>query len=292
MSAFTKWYISMLHQYPLRANIASAAILMTVGDLMAQGIESYQGENDIVLSAPRRNTNQLSYRRYGTWSPDQEKRRRQQQKLLRHPLIEYENLDMDTEYITLRQLYEAIVLVVKSITLPIQSLDYFRTGTMVGWAVAFYTPFYVTLYRGMDFLFPKTITPFTVLGRASLSFLCSIPVNAAFFCYGSFMHHITGWLALVFQEYQQQRTSSTQIQEQQDIVEEIPFDMEMLWSSTRLKLEAELVPTVQISAGIWIPINLVNFSLVPAHMRPLVLMICSVFWNCYLSLAQHRSEEF
>lgn len=249
---------------------------------MAQGIESSSPDSSKKVDSTHP---KLSFRRYGTLSPDKGKMRRQQKWWLRHPLAEDDGLGIKRgRVITLKELYEAAGLAINSICFPFQSFDLFRTATMVGWAVAAYTPFFVTLYRVMDVLFPKNVTLFTVVGRASMSFLFSIPVNAAFFCYGSFVHHVTCWLALV-QEKQQQTGRGILLNN------ELPFDLELLWSATRLKLEAELLKTVQVSASVWIPINLLNFSLVAAHMRPLVLMVCSTFWNCYLSLAQHRSEE-
>ena len=67
-----------------------------------------------------------------------------------------------------------------------------------------------------------------------------------------------------------------------------PYDLDMLLSKARLKIETELTSTVKTSAQIWVPINFVNFALVPNHLRPFGLLFFSVFWNCYLSLVQHR----
>lgn len=65
----------------------------------------------------------------------------------------------------------------------------------------------------------------------------------------------------------------------------------MFHSTVRLKIENELVRTVAASASIWIPINALNFAYVPPHLRPLTLTFFSAFWNCYLSLAQHREAK-
>lgn len=67
-----------------------------------------------------------------------------------------------------------------------------------------------------------------------------------------------------------------------------PYDSDMLLSKARLKIETELISTVKTSAQIWVPINFVNFAFVPNHLRPFGLLFFSVFWNCYLSLVQHR----
>ena len=62
----------------------------------------------------------------------------------------------------------------------------------------------------------------------------------------------------------------------------------MMLSVARLKIERELLTTVKSSATVWIPINVINFAVVPPHLRPFGLSFFSVFWNCYLSLVQHR----
>ena len=67
-----------------------------------------------------------------------------------------------------------------------------------------------------------------------------------------------------------------------------PYDLDMLLSKARLKIETELISTVKTSAQVWVPINFVNFAIVPNHLRPFGLLFFSVFWNCYLSLVQHR----
>jgi len=67
-----------------------------------------------------------------------------------------------------------------------------------------------------------------------------------------------------------------------------PFDLPLMCSTIYEKLSTELLKTVGTSAVFWIPINYLNFTHIPTHLRPVTLMVCSVFWNCYLSLAQHR----
>ena len=39
---------------------------------------------------------------------------------------------------------------------------------------------------------------------------------------------------------------------------------------------------------LWVPVNLMNFSLTPPHLRIVVVTSVSTFWNCYLSLLQHK----
>jgi hypothetical protein len=286
MSAFAKWYIGKLQTYPMRTNMATALVLMGGGDMMAQRIELMEDEKkDDVPTLLRRHslrpeeaTRQLSFRRYGTLSPDVDSLHRKQ-RLLRQQ-------EESIQGVSFSQLIEATQILSESLHNELRSLDFFRTGTMVVWAVAFYAPFFVIVYRMFDRLLPKGVTLMTVSARTGLSLLISIPVNAAFFCYGSSIHHLTEWITLL-QEWHYKFPDASM----KEVFQEIPFDFEVAWSTARLKLEAEFVRTVKASGCFWIPINVVQFSVVPPHLRPLALMVCSTFWNCYLSLAQHRSEN-
>jgi hypothetical protein len=114
----------------------------------------------------------------------------------------------------------------------------------------------------------------------------SIPVNTIFFLYGTFVHHVTEWIGLINAWRCEVPDASAR-----HVLRHVPFDLPMFWSSARLKIETELAPTVLASAGMWIPINALNFTFVSPHLRPLTLTTFSAFWNCYLSLAQHRDAK-
>jgi hypothetical protein len=185
---------------------------------------------------------------------------------------------------------ESLRILARKLYTELASLDYFRTGTMAFWG-GLTTPAFITLYRVFDRYLPRTVTPASVLPRVVLTFLFSVPVNAIFFCYGSLVQHTAKYYSLV-QEWQvEMRQLGFHDISLAEVVKDVPFDFEMAWSTARLKLESEFRQTIITSGSIWIPINIVNFSLVPPHLRPLVLMLCSTFWNCYLSLAQHRDVE-
>ncbi|GAA6002557.1 hypothetical protein JCM10207_001181 [Rhodosporidiobolus poonsookiae] len=55
------------------------------------------------------------------------------------------------------------------------------------------------------------------------------------------------------------------------------------------RLEKSWWPTLQRNWGVWIPVQLANFSLVPPHMRLVVVNVVSLFWNAYLSYANSLS---
>jgi hypothetical protein len=162
----------------------------------------------------------------------------------------------------------------------------FRTATMAAWSVCAYTPFYISLYKLYDKFLPKQ-TPLSVAARVGLSFICSIPVNAGFYIYGTTVHHTMQWVSI--NERVQSELERLGVKDRQSV--EVPIDWEHLWETCRLKLETELPVTVKTSGAVWIPINFFNFTVVPSHLRPLSLMFFSVFWNCYLSLSQHKPVE-
>lgn len=162
-----------------------------------------------------------------------------------------------------------------------------RTMTMAAWSVCLYTPFYIGLYRLYDRYLPKQ-TPASIAARVALSFLTSIPVNAAFYTYGAAAHHTMEWmdsrkkLQVELEELGLDYVSAYQA------ATSIPYPEEAFWAKAQHKLETELHNTVVTSGSCWIPFNLFTFTMVPSHLRPISLMVFSAFWNCYLSLSQHR----
>lgn len=287
----------------MATNMGSAVVLMTAGDVMAQEIELHDAgknvfaesgskEHDVhhvdqrfaTTVAPEQEAKlpKLSFRRYGTLSPNIEERRKEDiQEIAKEEEDEFKAAAF------LRNFQESLRISARGLHTELTSLDPFRSGTMACWG-GLTTPFFITMFRLFDRYLPRNVTPASVLPRVGITFLFSIPVNAIFFCYGSFVHHAAEYYSLV-QEWQlEMRQLGFQDMSLDEVVKELPFDFEMAWSTTRLKLERELVPTIIASASVWIPFNSFNFSMVPPHLRPVTVMAFSAFWNCYLSLAQHR----
>merc|ERR1712023_533196 len=105
---------------------------------------------------------------------------------------------------------------------------------MAAWSVVF-TPFYVALYKMYDRYLPKK-TPATVAARVGLSLLCSLPINFAFYAYGTTVEHVAAidWFAAA-----ENNTTTTNPSS---------FRFEELFEKTKRKLEAEFVTTVTTSA--------------------------------------------
>lgn len=275
VGSIAKWYVAKLKAYPLATNLSSALVLMTTGDLLAQEVESRQ------------------------------KRGRNNQQLLSMNVIDENDDDSgislhnptptgskgsavigtSSSSTFLDSQSSSLAMVAR--TTEGNNWDPARTLTMAAWSVFVYTPFYMGLYRLYDRYLPKQ-TPASIAARLALSFLTAAPVNAAFYTYGAAAHHTIEWLGkrkklqaeledLGLDSYSAYQAAST-----------IPYPEEAFWAKAKHKLETELPNTVVTSGTCWIPINLFTFTMVPAHLRPISLMFFSAFWNCYLSLSQHR----
>lgn len=314
MGVFVKWYVGLLKNKPLVANMGSALVLMSAGDVMAQEVELKNLAEHFSTNDPQKVENftdrhRVTLKRYGT--ADSTLQESESEDGSDHQDDEDYDYDpagqksrllasMMAQSYSKTELQEVLDSIMERFREEVQEIDLFRTGTMVGWAVGAYTPFYVGVYRLFDKYIPRQ-TPATVFARVLICFILSIPVNAAFFTYGSFVHHSAEWLSVQQklpaevkkmllsnaggenENIDDLRAAATEVA--------IPFDWEMMWSTAKLKLDAELYQTVLTSGKVWIPINMLNFSLVPPHLRAVNLMVCSMFWNCYMSLAQHRDVK-
>ncbi|KZT58908.1 hypothetical protein CALCODRAFT_494394 [Calocera cornea HHB12733] len=59
----------------------------------------------------------------------------------------------------------------------------------------------------------------------------------------------------------------------------------------RRRLAEAWAPTLVRNWGVFIPTQLVNFSVVPLHHRLLVVNVVSLFWNTYLSYANSLAQQ-
>ncbi|THG97409.1 hypothetical protein EW026_g4577 [Hermanssonia centrifuga] len=57
------------------------------------------------------------------------------------------------------------------------------------------------------------------------------------------------------------------------------------------RLEKAYVPTVLRNWAVFGPTQILNFALVPHHMRVVVVGTVSLFWNTYLSMVNAESEK-
>ncbi|PBK95850.1 hypothetical protein ARMGADRAFT_1010757 [Armillaria gallica] len=57
------------------------------------------------------------------------------------------------------------------------------------------------------------------------------------------------------------------------------------------RIQAVYVPTILRNWGVFIPTQIINFALVPHHMRFVVVSVVSLFWNTYLSAVNARQAK-
>lgn len=140
-----------------------------------------------------------------------------------------------------------------------------RTGVLTAWSSCVSAPFWTWWYIFLD-----RILPGRVLTWVALTAVVPAPAwNFLFFTVGTALEHVC--------------------------LEEVdPLGAESL-STLRTKVEEKVsthfLPTVVRSASVWIPVNLVNFHLVPRDYRTTMGASVGLLWNVYMSLIQHSEGE-
>jgi hypothetical protein len=266
-----------------------AMLMMTCGDIMAQNIEKNQMEKQVfeTIDAEEESKRQsaeikrrVTLKRYMTKPPRklQEDEEKEEGVFIRIRDVIYEK---DFVHVWRDDLSSSMQLI-KS---ELEDIDLVRSASMGFWAGFIVTPGFILLYGVLDRYLPKQ-TPFAIFCRVAATVIYSVPNNTAFFAYGTCVHHAVEWYdkkCVLMQEYQQN------IENGQDAELVLPdFDVEQMLETARMKIEVELVGTVVNSAKMWVPTHFVNFTVVPTHFRPFTISFVSIFWNCYLSLVQHR----
>jgi hypothetical protein len=276
--SFAKWYVAKLRAQPFLVNVGSGLVLMSTGDVLAQRVEiRTSGRNQ-----QHRETEQ----------------QRQQQTSIAIVVEESESLPSPSSASMFMEATDAVYRTFRE-EMTSFGWDKSRTVKMAAWSILF-TPFYVGIFKMYDRYLPKKNLP-SIAARVGFSFLSSIPINFAFYAYGNAMEHTVEWYeerkeqrALWLeqqQRYQQHADSPSSSSHPKPTTLEtvdVPYRFDKLVEKTQQKLEAEFFTTIKTSATFWIPLNFLSFSVIPSHMQPLNLMFFSVFWNCYLSMSQHR----
>jgi hypothetical protein len=282
--SFAKWYIANLKAKPYLINAASGLVLMSAGDVIAQKIQiggnERQQQHQVVDESEQLLLKRQKRQRIKT-EDQQQQRHNNNGTDTTTTESAFQQLSLHGKTSTTSTITDVVANVVATSSYYKKYLndecafwDKSRTAKMAAWSVLF-TPFYVGIYKTYDRYLPKR-TPASIVARVGLSFLASVPINFAFYTYGHFVQHTADW----YTEQQKQQKAKV-----------VPYRFDQLVEKTKRKLEAELFNTIKTSATFWIPINFLSFSIVPSHIQPLSLMFFSVFWNCYLSMSQHREVE-
>ncbi len=200
-------------------------------------------------------------------------------KMRRRVLDEYGGKERDASELLMEKI-EAIIQRVRSES---NDINWVRSSSLGLWASCVMTPGFIGLFRALDHFLGTIKTPFTIGCRLVCCFLWSLPNNAAFFAYGTCVHHTLEWW-----EGNQTQVLCVKSSKADTIPDPAAFNFDEMITKVKMKIEAEIETTVKNSAKLWIPVNFVNFTVVPPHMRQLTMNGTSVFWNCYISLVQHR----
>jgi len=57
------------------------------------------------------------------------------------------------------------------------------------------------------------------------------------------------------------------------------------------RISSAYVPTLLRNWGVFIPVQIINFSIVPIHLRFLFVSVVSLFWNTYLSAVNAQTQN-
>ena len=260
----TQYYVSLLKAHPWKTNLTSAAVLMLLGDVCAQRLEcegdvlsKVYGEiglsdgHDHVKLQHRRT---LNMKRYDL---------KEESRVHRHSKFDNDKnrLDCDIDKET------------DAIKNPLD-IDLIRTSSMISWTMLISTPFFMQVFRLFEKYLPKSRSGSLPM-RVILTSSCAIPTNFLFFVYATYSHAL-------LEEYNNRRLKANYE------AKSFASLLESTKTETIYKIEQEYINTVKLSITCWTPINFINQAFVPAHSRTIFMNVCQMFWNCYLSIAQHR----
>ena len=164
--------------------------------------------------------------------------------------------------------------------------DPVRAAVMVGFSVGAFMPVNTLWYRNVvERVLPdvaKHRTPFPpgALTPRSLPFLCGRTfAKAVFGCSPALVLNPIFFLWAPTAE----AVLPTLIGQQSR-----PIDWEAVSARISQRFEQDMCTVVANSYSLWVPINCLNFVFTPPQFRIITIAIVSNFWNCYLSLVQHK----
>ncbi|PPQ81756.1 hypothetical protein CVT25_013617 [Psilocybe cyanescens] len=151
--------------------------------------------------------------------------------------------------------------------------DWMRTGRLTFYGGAIFGPAMTKWYQLLNQMkFPSPTK--ALVYRVWLDQALLTPVAVAFF-YGS-MSLLEGKPEEAMPRIQAVRHSTIII---------------LVFWNTDFAIRKAYVPTLIRNWGVYIPTQIINFSLVPPHLRLVVVSVVSLFWNTYLSAANASAQK-
>lgn len=141
-------------------------------------------------------------------------------------------------------------------------LDKFRSLTLISYSGLLIAPLSVVVYSNINKrIIGESLKQATKRGLLSNCFMNPVG-NFLFFSYSTFVESNLKATSFSFKE------SKLKI---------------------KSKLKEKYVKTCVNAFVFWVPINILNFWIVPQNYRVLCAFFVAAIWNCYLSLIQHES---
>lgn len=159
--------------------------------------------------------------------------------------------------------------------------DSARLAVAVTWNGAFFAPSFFLWFRYLDSRFPGASLRSAIAKTVANQVVMVAPINAAFICYSVTAESLTREAChhLSFRDWSETGT----------FVARCHDDLPIIVSEIEIRLRRDLTNLVLSSAELWMPLNLLNFLLVPTQYRVLPTILGSIVWSTYISWTTHRA---
>ena len=148
------------------------------------------------------------------------------------------------------------------------SFDGVRSTVMTSWNALIFTPTFFVWFRRLERTWPGTSPRAVVTKVMTNQIAMNAPITALALAYAVSLE--AGLRAMLGQQRWQ--------------TEHVRAEVGRRWSES-------LGVALLASACLWVPVNLLNFSLVPPHLRVVPTILTSCAWNTYLSLKAHEDDR-
>jgi len=156
-------------------------------------------------------------------------------------------------------------------------VDKRRLAKMVSWTIIGYIPMNFYAFRIIERILPDIAGSGSystlrksgprIVAKALLATSPTIFINPIFFAYSS--------------------TVEASIEAGTSSGDWCP-DWNVVKASVFRRYREDLFPVLSTAVQLWVPVNLVNFTIVPPHFRVVTVSIVATLWNAYLSLVTHK----
>ncbi len=153
--------------------------------------------------------------------------------------------------------------------MSVEGLSPLRTAIACGWNTALFTPIFLYWFRRLDTIFPGVGISAVVKKVVVNQLVITVPINGGFLAYTTAVEQLfAGGLP-----------------SRKNLVN---FNFDLVRDRISLQIREDLIDIFKRSCMLWLPVNFLNFLLVPKTFRVLPTIAASTCWSVYLSLAAHQ----